>query len=266
MDCSKSSMMHKHHIIPRYMGGTDEETNLVEVTITQHAMYHFCNYQLWGNVEDYVAWRGLSGQISEAEFLVEKLKVFSSKGIEVWKKKFDDDEYRKEWSIQCKNRFNNSPKREEVIISLKINQPKAVEASKTPEARKRQKQKLKEIKHQQGEKNSQYRTIWIYNLELRECKKIYKNQKVLDGWNIGRIIDFDAYLEKEKEKNNKKLQREIELKNKINYYSELYEIYVSKGFQYIKMELNYDKTQENLIMLFRKYVSNYVPYQSIKKT
>jgi hypothetical protein len=50
MDCSKSPLMHKHHIIPRYMGGTDGEENLVEVTIAQHAMFHYCNYQLWNNI------------------------------------------------------------------------------------------------------------------------------------------------------------------------------------------------------------------------
>jgi hypothetical protein len=45
--CRKDERTHKHHIIPRYMGGPDTPENLVEVTVTQHAMFHFCNYQLW---------------------------------------------------------------------------------------------------------------------------------------------------------------------------------------------------------------------------
>ena len=80
MDCAKSPLMHKHHIIPRYMGELMMQENLVEVTIAQHAMFHYCNYQLWNNIEDYVAWRGLSGQISEAEFIVEKQKIFGKIG------------------------------------------------------------------------------------------------------------------------------------------------------------------------------------------
>jgi hypothetical protein len=54
--CRENERTHKHHIIPRYMGGTDAVENLVEITVTQHAMYHFCNYQLWGNEEDKIAW------------------------------------------------------------------------------------------------------------------------------------------------------------------------------------------------------------------
>ena len=45
--CKTDGRTHKHHIIPKYMGGTDDPENLVEVTVTQHAMFHFCNYQLW---------------------------------------------------------------------------------------------------------------------------------------------------------------------------------------------------------------------------
>ena len=38
MTCHKSDLTHKHHIIPKYMGGTDEPENLVEVTVTQLKM------------------------------------------------------------------------------------------------------------------------------------------------------------------------------------------------------------------------------------
>jgi general stress protein YciG len=73
--CRKDERTHKHHIIPRYMGGPDTPENLVEVTVTQHAMFHFCNYQLWGNEEDRIAWRAISGQITldEAKFEVMSL-------------------------------------------------------------------------------------------------------------------------------------------------------------------------------------------------
>ena len=76
MDCANDrTLIHKHHIIPRYMGGTDEPTNLVEVTVTQHAMFHYCNYQLWGNEEDRLAWRGLSGIIPKQEVMLEVTKM-----------------------------------------------------------------------------------------------------------------------------------------------------------------------------------------------
>jgi len=33
-------MKHIHHIIPKHMGGTDEESNLVELTVEEHAEAH----------------------------------------------------------------------------------------------------------------------------------------------------------------------------------------------------------------------------------
>jgi general stress protein YciG len=65
--CRPNERTHKHHIIPRYLGGSNEPENLVEVTITGHAMFHFCNYQLWSNEEDKIAWRAISGQINMTE-------------------------------------------------------------------------------------------------------------------------------------------------------------------------------------------------------
>jgi hypothetical protein len=137
MDCSCRTLTHKHHIIPRYKGGTDDPENLVEVTVTQHTMYHYCNYQLWGNVEDYVAWRGLSGQISTADFLYEKSKI-----------------------------------------------------ANLPENREKQKKKFKEIKHQQGEKNSQYGKMWITNGTKKGTYRINKNEAIPEGFRKGRIC-FD---------------------------------------------------------------------------
>ena len=76
MDCDKSPLMHKHHIIPRYMGGTNDKDNLVEVSITQHAMFHYCNYRLWGNDEDKFAWLGLSGQICKEDIIFSMRKTW----------------------------------------------------------------------------------------------------------------------------------------------------------------------------------------------
>jgi hypothetical protein len=77
--CRSDERTHKHHIIPRYMGGTNDPENLVEVTITQHAMFHFCNYQLWGNEEDRIAWKALSGLITPDEAALEAMALGAKK-------------------------------------------------------------------------------------------------------------------------------------------------------------------------------------------
>lgn len=58
---------HKHHIIPKHAGGTDEKSNLIKVNIPLHAFLHKLLWEENGMIEDKVAWLTLSGQISKAE-------------------------------------------------------------------------------------------------------------------------------------------------------------------------------------------------------
>jgi rubrerythrin len=60
-------MKHIHHIIPRHMGGSDDPSNLVELTIEQHAAAHLELYEKYGKIQDEIAYRGLSGLISMEE-------------------------------------------------------------------------------------------------------------------------------------------------------------------------------------------------------
>ena len=45
-------------------------------------------------------------------------------------------------------------------------------------------------KHQKGEGNSQYGTMWVYNLELKQSKRISNDDPIPKGWIIGRKIKF----------------------------------------------------------------------------
>jgi hypothetical protein len=48
---------------------------------------------------------------------------------------------------------------------------------------------------QLGADNNQYGTIWIYNEELKECKKINKNDSIPTGWKKGRILNWEKHFE-----------------------------------------------------------------------
>lgn len=50
-------MKHKHHIIPKHMGGTDEPSNLVELTVEEHAAAHRVLFEQYGCWQDNVAWK-----------------------------------------------------------------------------------------------------------------------------------------------------------------------------------------------------------------
>ena len=60
---------HKHHIIPKHAGGSDDSSNLIELTIEQHAEEHRILFEQYGRTEDKLAWLGLSGQIGKDEIL-----------------------------------------------------------------------------------------------------------------------------------------------------------------------------------------------------
>ena len=55
---------HKHHIIPKHAGGTDDPSNLVELTILDHAIAHKVLYGLWGRWQDNLAWMSLKEQLN----------------------------------------------------------------------------------------------------------------------------------------------------------------------------------------------------------
>lgn len=65
---------HTHHIIPRHAGGTDDPSNLIQVTIEEHAEAHRILYEEHGRWQDLIAWRTLSGQISTEEARIEAVK------------------------------------------------------------------------------------------------------------------------------------------------------------------------------------------------
>lgn len=116
---------------------------------------------------------------------------------------------------------------------------------------------------QSGKNNSQYGTMWIVNLELRENKKIKKEDVIPEGWIKGYVINFDSYFEKkerkEKEKKIEKRKREKVKFDYEEYYTKLYKIYNEYGFKYMVNVTGYNKTKPNFVMRCAKYVKDFVP-------
>jgi len=49
------------------MGGTNDPSNLIELSIEEHAEAHRLLYEEYGRWQDYVAWKGLLGVMTEEE-------------------------------------------------------------------------------------------------------------------------------------------------------------------------------------------------------
>jgi len=67
-------MRHKHRVLPGHMGGEYVEGNVIVLSVTQHAMWHFANWKLYQKWEDNVAWRALAGLINSEEAASEAIK------------------------------------------------------------------------------------------------------------------------------------------------------------------------------------------------
>ena len=180
-------MKHKHHLNPKYMGGTDAPDNLIEVTVKQHAMFHFCNYQLWGNEYDMLAWKALSGQISFDDATYQAMKIGSDKARAVQQERLKDPEYRKRWSDTRKELWKKEEYRATILASLKKSQPKASALGNSPEANEKRKESFKKIDHQQGEKNSMYGMMWITDGTREGSRRIPKGDPIPDGFRRGRV-------------------------------------------------------------------------------
>ena len=170
---------HKHHIIPKHAGGTDDPENLVELTLEEHAEAHRKLFEEYGRWQDEKAWKALSGQITFAEA---RGSVSRQAALDAWK----DPEYRKTITESTRRqaiKIWKDPKyREKVLPRLREAQKLATIAAATPEAIQKKKETLARIDHQQGEKNSQYGTRWAANQDQTEERKLKKGEPTPAGW------------------------------------------------------------------------------------
>lgn len=117
------------------MGGTDDPTNLVELTIEEHAEAHRLLYEQHGRWQDRVAWQGLAGLVGHDEILKEMNAARRGAGHPFYgktrstetKQKISDalkghaisDETRKIWRDQRKGRMVSEETRQKISASSK---------------------------------------------------------------------------------------------------------------------------------------------------
>lgn len=144
-------------------------------------------------------------------------------------------------------------------------------------------------KEQSGSGNSNYGMVWISNMELKESKKVFK-ENIPDDWILGRIPDFNKLeilknriLSGEKIKNlpenNSLLGKTIRefrkdynivkdkeiLENKIKLYSEIYKYYDKFGWLKTKEDLFIKETKQALLIKLQKYVPDFKPQGGKKR-
>lgn len=76
------TLTHKHHIIPKHMGGTDDPSNIIELSVEDHAEAHKKLWEEYGKEEDRIAWMGLSGMIGKEEVISLLMRLGQERGRE----------------------------------------------------------------------------------------------------------------------------------------------------------------------------------------
>lgn len=68
-----SIYVEKHHIIPRYMGGSNKKDNIIILTYRQHILAHLLLYRLHNNLEDLCAYNLMKGLCSSRKSEISKM-------------------------------------------------------------------------------------------------------------------------------------------------------------------------------------------------
>ncbi|NDB61886.1 HNH endonuclease [bacterium] len=170
------TVYHKHHIIPRHMGGTDEPDNLVNLTVEEHAEAHRLLWEQHGKEEDYYAWKGLASHIGKEEIRLELARLGGRRSGALGNLANMSEESRRKAVETRKARpcGYNTPEHMALMV----------ERSKSPEIIEKRKQIYAEIGHMQGSKNSQYGTFWITNGV--DSIRVRSENDIPKGWYKGR--------------------------------------------------------------------------------
>ena len=100
------------------MGGTDDPSNLVEVTVDQHAELHFALYLEHGKLEDYLAAKSLVNQLDEDAFYAKAVlggRISTNKG------KPKTEEHKRKLSLSVSKAKKARPMNERQLATQKRN-------------------------------------------------------------------------------------------------------------------------------------------------
>jgi len=118
---------------------------------------------------------------------------------------------------------------------------------------------------QTGEGNSQFGTIWIYNLDLKRSKKVKYfeiEKKITEGWKIGRKINFEPSVSELNKLEKKRINKELKIEKENNIKTQtklLFKKYMESD--YISLNSfakdHFNKSLVTLTKRFIKYINGY---------
>jgi hypothetical protein len=185
---------HKHHIIPKHMGGADDEDNLILLTIEEHIQAHWDLYQKYGKIEDLCAYYLLKGD-GRGHEICSKLGGLKSgkkhkesghmRKISLERTKEERIRIGKKSADTCRKKQVNSFF-DPVLRNIACKKGGEVQGKNNAESG-----HLKQIandywnKVKSGEITRKKR-IWISSSDLKISKQILENEEIPNGFHKGR--------------------------------------------------------------------------------
>jgi hypothetical protein len=111
---SENLIYHNHHIIPKHAGGTDDASNIVKLTVAEHAEAHRILFETYGREEDRIAWLGLSGIVQREEIVSLATKLGASNGGRGNKNIPKTEEHKEKVSKTIKEKYKHPEYRKKV--------------------------------------------------------------------------------------------------------------------------------------------------------
>jgi len=121
-------MLHRHHIIPRHLGGTDDTSNIVRIDGHCHAVWHWCEWKRTGSNKQRSAWNFLKGRLQHEEDVPlirshEKThrmkKFYGNMYLNFWLQYKSIDELYNEYILHKHHCFNSTGLLDSVVSSGK---------------------------------------------------------------------------------------------------------------------------------------------------
>jgi hypothetical protein len=159
-------ILHKHHIVPRYAGGTNKPENITLLTVEEHAEAHRLLWEKNGDRRDYLAWGMLSKRIGKEELVRE----WSSMGGRALKGRPRSEETKKKISASHMGLTNSEETRKKISDANRGNKYQ-LGMKKTKETR--EKLRIAHLGITQSEESKAKRSV--------SMKEVWKRRKMVIG-------------------------------------------------------------------------------------
>ncbi len=212
------------------MGGTDDPSNIVYLTVKQHAEAHRILYKKYGNWQDRIAWQGLAGIIGKEEIIRQVQSEAGKKGGKAIKAIWDSGELKPVYEKGSKKAKEEGTRLSKLASKDRENNPEkykklAKEASKTgtmdnsmhgkcwclptdfTDVNKHKKVfckdsipkgwlPIKDARDARKSRKGVYGYRWIKNTRLKRNRYIKANCELPKGWVYGRDLSYGKFFSK----------------------------------------------------------------------